>query len=548
MQSISKHYTDGQVLQANIEKITYIARRLTDNAVVLLRDINLQGIDSAGRSEIIAFYDGFSRLDTEYVVKVHRIWPQEDEDRLLIEIEYFQGEQLSTLLNKHAEQQKPIDEDIIWRVTESVADALAHLHSRFNVMGPIIYRCLRLDNVLFTPEGKYKLCDCYFNGAAIDVASDETEKGSTGSVSGLYRAPEQTNSNVYTTKTDIWCFGCLLLHLCKPEMAINQQANSLNLQQVNLPNYSINITNIINKCLLQSPWDRPSAAELVMHIRHLRQKGIPGTTESATCSSSVSIPLRIGFGRQSSWKTPGNMVQVMPRMGIEVDTPTPLMLAADKGDVDQLAEHMDDVGKADWQGTALIKAARKGHVECVSVLLSELGIQSRRGWTALQDAAYSGQKACIPLLMLEACIQRPDGHTALMGAARNGHQDCVKLLRNKEMRMTTTSGHTALMYAAENNHPQCVKFLLDEAGMQDVTGSTALILAAVEGNVECVALLAIYEAIISNHEGETALQLIEKRLKFSQEPLSRKLRMCVEKLSLTSNHSPAPLCMLSTDS
>lgn len=536
MNQISKHHADAQLLHANDKETVYIARRLVDDTLVLVKDIDLHGLDSVDRTEILAFYDRFSSLDTESVVKIHRIWPRK-EDRLLVETEYLQGENLSALLDRHIKQQNPVEEEEIWSIARSVADALAHLHSKFNPMGPLVYKALRPENILIAGIGVYKLCDCWCGGISMSATIDETNQDWIYSAGNLYRAPEQMSSKTHTTKTDIWSFGSLLLHLCKPDLLINQQNEPLDFQHVNLSEYSINLTNMIGKCLLSDPQSRPSAAELLLHIQYLCQNNTICTRESAISNKSISAPLQIGFGRYNDWKTPGNLVQVMPRMGIEVDAPTPLMLAAEKGNVDQLTEYISEAGKTDWQGTALIKAARKGHVECVSALLSELGIQSRRGWTALQDAAYSGQKACIPLLMLEACIQRPDGHTALMGAARNGHQDCVKLLRNREMRMTTTSGRTALMYAAENNHPQCVRLLLDEAGMQDISGNTALILATLEGNVECVALLAMYEAILSNAEGETALQLLEKRLKCSRTPLSEKFSMCIDKLLLKGSYS-----------
>lgn len=532
---IFKRHVDLQVLKSSAKETTYIARRLSDGAIVLVRDINLQGVESTNRDEIIAFYNKFSCIDTETVVKIYRMWPNEENDRLLVEVEHIQGKSLLELLNKHSEQQKPIEEAIIWDIAESVADALAHLHSKFNCTGPLVYKALRPENVLIVDDNNsYKLCDCYCYDSVTDTIADGTEQALIYQTSSLYRAPEQKYLNEYTTKTDIWSFGCLLLHLCSSEIAINEQKKSLNLQRINLHNYSMTVFNVINKCLACDPKDRPSAADLVLHIRH---NSINDRKRPAINDESVYTPPRVEFGRRPDWRTPAHMVQIMPRVGVEVDSPTPLMLAAERGDADQLQEHMDYIGKVDWQGTALIKAARKGHTECVSALLSELGIQSRRGWTALQDAAYSGHRACIPLLMIEACIQRPDGHTALMGAARNGHQDCVKLLRNREMRMTTTSGRTALMYAAENNHPQCVRLLLDEAGMQDVSGNTALIYASLEGNVDCVALLAIYEAILSNNQGETALQLLEKRLNYTQKPLLDRLRICIDKLSLRDSHS-----------
>lgn len=532
----SKQHICIEILKISNIETTYIARRLVDDVLVLVRDINLHGVESTKRDEILTFYEKFSRIDTETVVKIHRIWPSEENYRLLVEVEYIQGETLLNLLNRHIEQQMPIEEIVILDIAESMADALAHLHSKLNYAGPLIYKALRPENILIINDGSaYKLCDCYCYNSVLNATSDRIEHALDYSTNTLYRAPEQINSNDSTAKTDIWAFGCLLMQLCKPEITVSVQQQQQQ-QYFNLSDYSINIINIITKCLSSNPRNRPSAADISLHIRCFRHKDMKTTNRLIISHESMHVPCQIDYGRRSDWKTPVNMIKLMPRSGVEVDSPTQLMLAAEKGDVDQLTEHMNDIGKADWQGTALIKAARRGHTKCVSILLSELGIQSRRGWTALQDAAYSGHKACIPLLMIEACIQRPDGHTALMGAARNGYHDCVKLLRNREMRMTTTSGRTALMYAAENNHPQCVKLLLDEVGIQDISGNTALIYAALKGNIDCVVILSMYEAILSNSDGETALQLLEKRLKCTQRPLLDKFKICIDKLSLRDNH------------
>lgn len=69
MNQISKHHADAQLLHANDKETVYIARRLVDDTFVLVKDIDLHELDSVDRTEILAFYDRFSSLDTESVVK-----------------------------------------------------------------------------------------------------------------------------------------------------------------------------------------------------------------------------------------------------------------------------------------------------------------------------------------------------------------------------------------------------------------------------------------------------------------------------------------------
>ena len=61
--------------------------------------------------------------------------------------------------------------------------------------------------------------------------------------------------------------------------------------------------------------------------------------------------------------------------------------------------------------------------------------------------------------------------TALMIAAESGRIDCVKVLMTEVGKSRKTDGTTALMFAAQNGFVECVRLLMAEADMVDHDGS-----------------------------------------------------------------------------
>ena len=227
---------------------------------------------------------------------------------------------------------------------------------------------------------------------------------------------------------------------------------------------------------------------------------------------------------------------------------TPLIMAARAGSVKcvkMLLENMANPFQRDAEGsTALTQAAYFGHSEVVEVLAkgtvgadgcgaAEAGGETRVSpdeasyvnreenlakQTALILAARRGHLQTVQaLLRREADVHPKDknGLTALMWACKRGHDSIIPLLiargeRNEQDGMpqrlaTDKKGMTALMHAAHNGHVQAAEILVVEGWDlldRNNHGMTALMLAARSGVKEMVHLLSTCETF-GSHQNQT---------------------------------------------
>jgi len=126
--------------------------------------------------------------------------------------------------------------------------------------------------------------------------------------------------------------------------------------------------------------------------------------------------------------------------------------AVRKGDVTQVTAFLDkgaDVNaKFRYGATALFKAAERGHLEVVKVLLA------RGADVAVKDTFY--------------------GATAMTWAISNGHVEVVRALLDK----LPSSVDSVLMNGLAEDKPELVKLALEKGGLKKETLTTALFIAS----------------------------------------------------------------------
>ena len=190
---------------------------------------------------------------------------------------------------------------------------------------------------------------------------------------------------------------------------------------------------------------------------------------------------------------------------------TALMRAARRGHVACLRVLLE--GKADpnkiTEGgrAALAYAARCGQEPCLRALLAAGAVVDARdcyGQTALQHAARGGHEPCLRALLQGGAVvdaQDNEGWTALMWAAHDGHERLALVLLEKMLEVGSAvdeseeDGWTALMFAAQGGHEQLADRLLTagaDVGARDHTGQTAMLYAARGGHEPCLRALLLH--------------------------------------------------------
>lgn len=198
-----------------------------------------------------------------------------------------------------------------------------------------------------------------------------------------------------------------------------------------------------------------------------------------------------------------------------------LIDAAERGDVNGVMQHIDQVGRRTPGGkTALMCVAANNHPGCVEILVSkEACFQDAEGWTALIYAVMNNYIDCAKLLLVETGLtmanrwdQFSSGTTALMVAATYGYDELVRILMAYEAGMIDSSDSTALIYAIREGyvispgHIRSIELLAElEHGIKGGCGMTALMHAAMYNRPTAIRFLRTRENSFRNDEGWTAL-------------------------------------------
>ena len=171
-----------------------------------------------------------------------------------------------------------------------------------------------------------------------------------------------------------------------------------------------------------------------------------------------------------------------------------------EGDVKQLELLLDkgvDIHAQDVVGTPMVRAAEKGKLAIVEILLAR-GADPLKGNTGnrlpLHFAAEAGHLAVVSLLLKQPSVDPNSkdnlGQTALFKAADNGHSDIVEILLQQEgisPDAASNDGFTPLLQTIFGRHQTIVKLLLERPdvnpNLRDTTyNQTPLWMASTAGD------------------------------------------------------------------
>ena len=189
-----------------------------------------------------------------------RIYEQfSEENRWYLVMDFIEGETLDEYLSKKGLRYLPVPEVI--EIGLQLCSVLRYLHSR---QPPIIFRDLKPDNIMRTPDGQLYLIDFgiarHFKQGQ---AKDTTALGSPG-----YAAPEQYGKAQSTPRTDIYSLGATLHHLLSgDDPALNPfRFNPLSECEQFVPE---DLDRLIQRMLNMDESKRPDDSEVRQELRRI---------------------------------------------------------------------------------------------------------------------------------------------------------------------------------------------------------------------------------------------------------------------------------------
>ena len=158
-----------------------------------------------------------------------------------------------------------ITEEEAWRFMHDLAAGLAYLHEQ---EPPIIHQDIKPDNVLKDNSGNYQITDF---GISTKVRSTLRKSMMNSTKSGgtmAYMPPERFGKdNIPIMASDIWAMGVTLFELLTADLPFGENGGLMQKSGAEIPNipgnWSKELQEIINRCLLKDPWDRPVARQIV---------------------------------------------------------------------------------------------------------------------------------------------------------------------------------------------------------------------------------------------------------------------------------------------
>jgi len=173
----------------------------------------------------------------------------------------------------------PVRVDVLGKIAEAVLGGLSYLYSAHRIM----HRDLKPSNILVNSKGQIKLCD-FGVSSELDGSIAETFVGT-----GTYMAPERIQGSPYTVKSDVWSVGLSIMELAIGKFPFSGSAEDDEaggpqgildlLQQIvlepapKLPKsdaFPSILEDMVAKCLLKDPKERPTPKELYDHDAFLQ--------------------------------------------------------------------------------------------------------------------------------------------------------------------------------------------------------------------------------------------------------------------------------------
>lgn len=173
-------------------------------------------------------------------------------------------------------------EDDAWRLFRDVASGLAYLHS----MNPtLIHQDIKPDNIMISDNGTYMITDFGVSAHAKSTLRKSMSVAFSSAGTTAYMAPERfSKDNAPIKANDIWSLGAMVYEMLTGDVPFTAGGPALEggIIQKNgaeipdLPaNFSSQLNHLIQMCLNEEPWERPTAEQVAEYAQIAIEGGNP---------------------------------------------------------------------------------------------------------------------------------------------------------------------------------------------------------------------------------------------------------------------------------
>ena len=261
-----KNYIIQKTLGKGSYGIVYKVKNKDTNEIYVIKQIPLKGLSSKEISEMRQESKILSSINSDFVVKYYDSF--EENNNINIVMEYCDEGDLNDFITKKKEENKLIEEDLIWKIFLKITIGLGHIHKM-----KILHRDLKTMNIFLKSGFQVKIGD-------LGVAKILLKNSFANTLIGTpyYLSPEICKEEPYNNKSDVWALGCILYELCTfkhPFEANNQGAlilKIMNSSPENLNNYySKDLKDLIYLLLEKDSRKRPSCKD-ILNLDFVRNK------------------------------------------------------------------------------------------------------------------------------------------------------------------------------------------------------------------------------------------------------------------------------------
>ncbi|WP_078553049.1 protein kinase domain-containing protein [Bacillus alkalicellulosilyticus] len=222
--------------------VVYLAMDQRLHKFLVIKDIRKrdQSMNKLLLDSLVAEANLLKKLDHAALPKIYDII--DVKGAIYVVMDFIEGESLKEKIKREG----VISASLVIDWATQLSDVLDYLHTR--KPNPIIYRDMKPDNVMLTPEGKVKLID--FGIAREYKVESSTDTKNLGTE--LYAAPEQISNKQTDSRSDIYSLGITLYHLVTGK-TLNEPPFELKPIRYWDPSLPEGLEHIIEKCTQSQP-------------------------------------------------------------------------------------------------------------------------------------------------------------------------------------------------------------------------------------------------------------------------------------------------------